>query len=125
MAYLRGFSADRRGGCRFVSAKVVSSIYHDDYGVILTFANEYSQLHGFTAKVLDITTTRNNDYNLFCIASIAMAASLCIASDAVAYIRLGQRQRLVLSGIENYRSNPETNSPQMDPEIRASAPERR
>jgi hypothetical protein len=59
----------------------------------------------------------------FYIASIALAGALCIASDAAAYIRLGQRQRLVLSGIENYRSNTETNSPQMDPEIRASAAE--
>ena len=38
--------------------------YHDDYGVILSFANEYGQLHGFTAKVLNIATTQNNDYKL-------------------------------------------------------------
>lgn len=38
--------------------------YHDDYGVILAFANRYGQLHGFTAKVLDIATTQSNDYKL-------------------------------------------------------------
>jgi hypothetical protein len=38
--------------------------YHDDYGVILTFANEYGRLHGFTAKLLDIATTQSNDYKL-------------------------------------------------------------
>jgi hypothetical protein len=38
--------------------------YQDDYGVILAFANDYAQLHGFTAKVLDIATKQNNDYKL-------------------------------------------------------------
>ncbi len=38
--------------------------YHDDYGVILSFANEYEQLHGFTAKALDIATKQTNDYKL-------------------------------------------------------------
>jgi len=38
--------------------------YHDDYGVILSFANEYEQLQSFTQKVLDIATTQNNDYKL-------------------------------------------------------------
>jgi hypothetical protein len=38
--------------------------YHDDYGVILAFANQYAQLHGFTAKVLYIATTQSNDYKL-------------------------------------------------------------
>jgi hypothetical protein len=28
--------------------------YQDDYPVIVDFANNYSQLHGFTAKLLDI-----------------------------------------------------------------------
>jgi hypothetical protein len=30
----------------------------------LAFANRYAQLHGVTAKVLDIATTQNNDYKL-------------------------------------------------------------
>ena len=38
--------------------------YQDDYPVIVDFANDYSQLHGFTAKLLDITTKQNNDYKL-------------------------------------------------------------
>jgi len=55
--------------------------------------------------------------------SIVLAAVLCFGSDALAYVRLGQRQHIVLLGIENYRSNPAINSPQSDPEIRADAPE--
>lgn len=55
--------------------------------------------------------------------SIVLAAVLCVGSDALAYVRLGQRQQMVLSGIESYRSNPALNSPQSDPEIRADAPE--
>jgi hypothetical protein len=54
--------------------------------------------------------------------SIVLAAVLCCGSGALAYVRLGQRQRIVLSGIEHYRSNPAINSPQNDPEIRADAP---
>lgn len=42
----------------------ISVPYHDDYGVILVFANQYQQLHGFTAKLLDIATSQNNDYKL-------------------------------------------------------------
>jgi hypothetical protein len=38
--------------------------YQDDYPVIVDFANDYSQLHGFTAKLLDIATKQNNDYKL-------------------------------------------------------------
>ena len=38
--------------------------YQDDYPVIVDFANEYSQLHGFRAKLLDIATKQNNDYKL-------------------------------------------------------------
>jgi hypothetical protein len=30
--------------------------YQDDYLVILAFANDYRQLHGFTEKVLDVAT---------------------------------------------------------------------
>jgi len=38
--------------------------YQDDYPVIVDFANDYSQLHGFTAKLLDIATKQNSDYKL-------------------------------------------------------------
>lgn len=58
----------------------------------------------------------------FCVASIVLAATLCFASDILAYGHLEQRQQMVLSGIESYRSNPAINSPQSDPEIRADAP---
>jgi len=42
----------------------ISVPYHDDYAVILAFANDYRQLHGFTAKALDVATTQSNDYKL-------------------------------------------------------------
>jgi hypothetical protein len=38
--------------------------YHDDYAVILDFANNYRQLHGFKAKALDVATAQSNDYKL-------------------------------------------------------------
>jgi hypothetical protein len=42
----------------------ISLPYQDDYLVVLAFANDYRQLHGFTAKVLDVATTQTNDYKL-------------------------------------------------------------
>jgi hypothetical protein len=42
----------------------ISVPYHDDYAVILAFANDYRQLHGFNAKALDVATTQSNDYKL-------------------------------------------------------------
>lgn len=54
---------------------------------------------------------------------IVLAVVLCFGSDALAYVRLGQRQQNVLSGIEDYRSNPAINCPQSDPEIRNDVPE--
>jgi hypothetical protein len=42
----------------------ISVPYHDDYAVILAFANDYRQLHGFTSKALDVATTQSNDYKL-------------------------------------------------------------
>jgi len=66
---------------------------------------------------------RNSNRKRFYAVSIVLAAVLCAGSDVLAYVRLGQRQQIVLSGIENYRSDPAINSPQGDPEIRADAPE--
>ena len=42
----------------------ISVPYQDDYAVILAFANDYRQLHGFAAKALDVATAQSNDYKL-------------------------------------------------------------
>jgi hypothetical protein len=53
---------------------------------------------------------------------IASAAVLCLTSDILAYIHLGQRREMVLSGIENYRANPDVNSPMNDPLTKQADP---
>jgi hypothetical protein len=70
-------------------------------------------------------STRSAAFNRkrFCAVSIALTTVLCFASDVLAYVRLGQRQQIVVSGMENYRANPAINSPMIFPEIREAAPE--
>jgi len=70
-------------------------------------------------------STRSAAFSLKCFytSSIVLAAVLCFTSDVLAYVHLGQRQQIVLGGIENYRANPAINSPLIDREIRQAAPE--
>jgi hypothetical protein len=42
----------------------ISVPYQDDYLVIVAFANDYGQMHGFTEKVLHVATAQTNDYKL-------------------------------------------------------------
>jgi hypothetical protein len=53
---------------------------------------------------------------------IVLAAVVCLTSDILAYIHLGQRREMVLSGIENYRANPDLNSPLNDPLTKQADP---
>jgi hypothetical protein len=43
-------------------------------------------------------------------------------ADVSAYRKLGSRRRMVLSGIEFYRTQPEVNSPMIDPMVETSFP---
>lgn len=54
--------------------------------------------------------------------SIVLAAVLCLASDIVAYGHLRERRDMVLSGLENYRANPQVNTPLNNPETRQASP---
>ena len=56
------------------------------------------------------------------IASVALAGVFCVWRDLRADQHLEARRRMVLSGIEHYRSNPEKNSPMVDPLVREVFP---
>ena len=51
------------------------------------------------------------------LASLVFAVLLCVCADTLAYRWLGRRKQMVLTGIEHYRANPETNSPMIDPAV--------
>jgi hypothetical protein len=63
------------------------------------------------------------DRRRFCVTSIVLAAGMCLLVNAKAYRGLGARRRMVLSGIELYRANPEANSPMVDPAVERLFPE--
>jgi hypothetical protein len=52
---------------------------------------------------------------VFYIISLLLAVGMCVSVDLNAYQLLGARRRMVLSGIELYRANPQANSPMVDP----------
>ena len=52
---------------------------------------------------------------LFYTISLLLAVGMCVSVDLNAYQLLGARRRMVLSGIELYRANPQANSPMVDP----------
>jgi hypothetical protein len=54
--------------------------------------------------------------------SIVLAGVLCLTSDIVAYGHLKQRRDMVISGLENYRANPQVNTPLNNPETRQASP---
>ena len=58
----------------------------------------------------------------FYVTSLVAAVSLCFLADVIAYVNLGQRRRMVLTGIEMYRANPDVNSPMIDPRILKAYP---
>ena len=61
--------------------------------------------------------------NRFYLASILVAVTVCLSADIYAYKNLGARRQMVLSGIENYRANPEVNSPMIDQRLLRGSPE--
>jgi len=58
----------------------------------------------------------------FCVASVALSAVLCLLADVVGYQHLAARRCMILAGIEHYRSNPDVNSPMIDPLVRLVYP---
>jgi hypothetical protein len=54
---------------------------------------------------------------LFYTTAVVFAVGLCLMADVSAYRKLGSRRRMVLSGIEFYRTQPEVNSPMIDPMV--------
>lgn len=61
----------------------------------------------------------------FYVACLIFAVSICVLADIHAYMKLGARRHMVLSGIELYRANPEINSPMIDPNLLKGFPEER
>ena len=54
--------------------------------------------------------------------SVVIAVGICLVADISAYKKLAARRRMVLSGIEFYRANPEVNSPMVDPLVEKTVP---
>jgi hypothetical protein len=55
--------------------------------------------------------------------SAVFALCLCLLADVHAYGKLGERRRMVLSGIELYRADPQLHSPMVDPNLLRGDPE--
>ena len=55
-------------------------------------------------------------------AALVCALLFCIAGDVIGYWNLGERRQMVLTGIEQYRANPEMNSPMIDPRVLVIVP---
>jgi hypothetical protein len=66
----------------------------------------------------------STNFNLrrFYIASAVVTGGIFLIANVNAYKKLGVRRRMVLSGIEYYRANPEVNSPMVDPEMERDFP---
>jgi hypothetical protein len=58
----------------------------------------------------------------FHVACLAIAVSICLGADIQAYGKLAARRRMVLTGIELYRAEPEVNSPMIDPIVESIYP---
>jgi hypothetical protein len=58
----------------------------------------------------------------FYLVTVVLAVGFCFFSDLDAYRHLDARRRMVLSGLEHYRANPEVNSPMIDPAVRQMFP---
>jgi hypothetical protein len=58
----------------------------------------------------------------FYAASVVAAGMLCVLADINAYRYLSERRRMILTGIEMYRANPDANSPMIDPRILKAYP---
>jgi hypothetical protein len=58
----------------------------------------------------------------FYVTSTVLALGICVLAQVHAYGKLGGRRRMVLTGIELYRVDPEANSPLVDPSLLQSSP---
>lgn len=60
--------------------------------------------------------------NRFYVRSVVAAVMMCILADINAYHYLSERRRMIVTGIEMYRANPDVNSPMIDPRILKAYP---
>jgi hypothetical protein len=58
----------------------------------------------------------------FYVTSVVVALMMCVLADINAYRCLSERRRMILTGIEMYRANPDANSPMIDPRILKAYP---
>ncbi len=77
--------------------------------------------YSFLGHYLPGRSTAFNKRNFY-LTSVLLAVGLCFWGDISAYKHLGARRRMVLSGLDQYRSNPNVNSPMIDPVARKAFP---
>lgn len=53
---------------------------------------------------------------------VVVSVTVCSTLDVMAYIKLGARREMVLTGIEFYRAQPQVNSPMIDPLVEKAFP---
>jgi hypothetical protein len=58
----------------------------------------------------------------FYVTSTVLSLAICVLAQVHAYGKLGDRRRMVLTGIALYRANPEVNSPLIDPNLLQNFP---
>jgi hypothetical protein len=80
--------------------------------------------YGFLAQYLP-TCTPAFSRRGFYVTSIVFAFGVCVVAQMHAYRKLGARRDMVVTGIELYRTNPEMNSPLVDPNLLQGQPEER
>jgi hypothetical protein len=100
VAWVRGLSASRY------------SIY-SILLLIFCYAFLSHHLHG---GAISFSKTRFYRFSLACF------VGFCLLADISAYQHLAGRRRMVLSGLEHYRADPQVNSPMIDPAVRQMFP---
>jgi len=65
---------------------------------------------------------RELSFNQVFAPSVALALVLCISADTIALLRLEDRRKMVLAGMNAYLKNPACNSPQIDPHVLLAFP---
>jgi hypothetical protein len=80
--------------------------------------------YAFLAHYLPIRSLTFNRRRFY-VTSTVLALCLCLLADVHAYRKLGARRRMVLSGIELYRADPQVNSPMIDQNLLKGFPQER
>jgi uncharacterized membrane protein len=104
------------GWVRGAGSFSVASRYSIYSILLLTFC--YAFLADYLSKRWSV---ENN--NRFYVTCLVLAVTMCLSADGLAYRKLGQRRRMVITGIELYRARPQVNSPMVDPLVERVFPE--